>query len=95
MNKAEAINRLREILKPGDTVFVIVRSVSRSGMSRTMDLYAGPDLDYLSGYVAAALGYSRTREGAIWVKDKASAVVYDLGRALFGDDSPALHWRVL
>lgn len=30
----EAITRLREILKPGDTVHTILRHVSRSGMSR-------------------------------------------------------------
>ncbi len=36
----EAIDRLREILKPGDRVYGIVRTVSRSGMSRTIDFYA-------------------------------------------------------
>lgn len=88
MNKIEAINRLREILKPGDTIPVIIRSVSRSGMSRTMDFYS-PDLSWLSGYIAAACGYSRTRDGALRVKgcgmDMAFSVVYDLGRALWPD----------
>lgn len=36
----EAIRHLREILKPGDKVYGIVRTVSRSGMSRTIDFYA-------------------------------------------------------
>lgn len=81
--KEEAISRLREILKPGDTVFGIVRSVSRSGMSRTIDFYAfkaaGPDepgrkhcgeVDrfYLSGYIATALDYRRDKWGALKVQ---------------------------
>lgn len=88
MNKTEAINRLKSILKPGDTIPVIIRSVSRSGMSRTMDFY-GPDLSYLSGYIALACGYTRTRDGALRVKgcgmDMAFAVVYNLGRTLWPD----------
>ena len=33
----EAIANLREILKPGDTVYTILRHVSKSGMSRVID----------------------------------------------------------
>lgn len=81
--KDEAIARLREILRPGDKVFGIVRTVSRSGMSRTIDFYvfkaAGPDepgrkhcgeVDrfYLSGYIATALGYNRDKSGALKVQ---------------------------
>lgn len=78
--KQEALENLRRILKPGDTVFGIVRSVSRSGMSRTIDFFAFKakgddepgrkhcgevDRFYLSGYIASALGYSRDKWGAI------------------------------
>lgn len=81
--KNEAIARLHEILKPGDRVFGIVRTVSRSGMSRTIDFFAfkaaGPDepgrkhcgeVDryYLSGYIATALGYNRDKSGALKVQ---------------------------
>ena len=34
----EAITRLRETLKPGDTVYTILRHVSRSGMSRSISV---------------------------------------------------------
>lgn len=33
----EAIEKLRELVKPGDTVYTILRHVSRSGMSRVID----------------------------------------------------------
>ena len=36
--RLEAFARLREWLKPGDTVYTILRSVSRSGMQRTIGL---------------------------------------------------------
>jgi hypothetical protein len=35
----EAIARLKTWLKPGDTIFTCIRSVSRSGMYRTMAVY--------------------------------------------------------
>lgn len=41
--RAEAITQLRAIFKPGDTLYAIVRSVARSGMSRRMDYYAMQD----------------------------------------------------
>ena len=34
--KIEAIEKLRELLKPGDTVYTILTHVSRSGMSRSI-----------------------------------------------------------
>lgn len=37
--KEAAAESLREILKPGDTVYTVLRSKSRSGMSRRIDLY--------------------------------------------------------
>lgn len=97
--KQEAIEHLRQILKPGDRVFGIVRTVSRSGMSRTIDFFAfgprvtgrgvanGCDRIYLSGYIADACDYSRTRDGALRVggcgMDMIFHTVYNLGRVLF------------
>lgn len=40
--RQEAIERLREILKPGDTVYTIIRHVSRSGMQRSIQLLKFP-----------------------------------------------------
>lgn len=66
--KAEAVAYLRDILAPGATVYATVRTVSRSGMSRRIDLYAvrpgtpryrdgHPWLARLSYYAAAAIGW--------------------------------------
>ena len=35
----EAIKHLRKIIKPGDTVYTVLRHVSRSGMTRGIDVY--------------------------------------------------------
>lgn len=64
--KAEAVAYLREILAPGSHVYATVRTVSRSGMSRRIDLYAirpgepryrdgQPWLARLSGFAARVL----------------------------------------
>lgn len=95
----EATARLREWLKPGDTVYCILRTVSRSGMSHVIDLYkmepgeangGRGELRALGYNAAAALGlkYDRDREG---IKiggagmDMGFALVYDLGRQLWPD----------
>ncbi len=47
---------LRKILTPGDTVYTVLRHVSKSGMQRRIDCYAiGKDRRpcYLSGYMEA------------------------------------------
>ena len=90
--KAAAVAALHEILKPGDTVTGLVRNVSRSGMSRQIDFYANDPkggLRYISGLVAEACGYSRTRDGALIVggcgMNMIFAVVYDLCRVMYRD----------
>ena len=35
----ETVNALRTFLKPGDEILTVLRHVSRSGMSRSIDLY--------------------------------------------------------
>ena len=90
----EAIARLREILKPGDTVYTVVRHVSASGMSRVIDLYHFGIYDgkvqksWLSGFVATALGWSfDEKRGALRVQgcgmDMGFHVVSTLSRVLF------------
>lgn len=89
IEREEATTRLRAILHPGDTVYGIVRTVSRSGMSRTIDFYRfdGNERVYLSGWMATALDYRRTDRGALKVggcgMDMIFATVYNLGRTLF------------
>lgn len=100
--RAEAIERLREWVKPGDTVYVILRHVSKSGMSRTLSLVVvdretGHDL-HISRSVALACGIPYTEHhgnGALKIGgcgfDAGSEAVYLLGRALWPDGGPVEH----
>jgi len=90
--KQEAIDDLRKLLRPGDTVYTILRNVSRSGMSRTVDAYIMQNNEprRLSWAIARAIGltYDKTHEG---IKvggcgmDVGFEVVYHLGYALWPD----------
>lgn len=92
----EAVAELRKILEPGDTVYGIVRTVSKSGMSRTMTFYAIKDNRpvYLTGYMSKALGLTVVRgwHDAVRVHgcgmDMIFATVYDLGRTLWPQGGP-------
>lgn len=87
--RIDAIQQLRKLLKPGQTVYTVLRSVSRSGMSRRIDLYMvrGRAIRYLTGYVARVLGYRQSNDGEIVVggcgMDMGWALVYELSRHLF------------
>lgn len=85
----EAIAKLREWLKPGDTVYTILRYVSRSGMQREIGvviLKDGTDLhpNYL---VAKALGYRQGIQDGIIMggcgMDMGFALVYNLSCVLW------------
>jgi hypothetical protein len=94
----EAIDKLKVWIKPGDTVYTQLKSVSRSGMSRVIQVIKlqcregakEPDVLYLGYNVAQAceMKYDRDREG---VKiggcgmDMGFALVYDFSRTLFAD----------
>lgn len=96
--RQEAIDRLKTWIKPGDTVHTQLKSVSRSGMSRVIQVIKincnteqkEPEILYLGYNVAQALEmkYDREREG---VKiggcgmDMGFAIVYELSSALFRD----------
>lgn len=57
-HKEQARQELLNILEKGDTVYCVLRSVSRSGMSRNIDFYVIKDNrpQYLTGYMAALNG---------------------------------------
>jgi hypothetical protein len=40
--RTEAIDHLRKLIQPGDTVYTVLRHVSRSGMTRGIDVYFIP-----------------------------------------------------
>ena len=89
-SKQEARERVLELVKPGDTVYTILRHVSRSGMSRIIDLVIMQDGEpqSISGmsYKILDSPLDRDRWG---VKvggtgmDMGFAVVYDLSYRLF------------
>ena len=90
--RAESLARLREILPPGSTVYTIVRSVSRSGMSRQISLFAKDkdgDPMAISFHAARVLGWTLKRgwHDAIHVDgcgmDMCFHTVYSLGCAIF------------
>ena len=60
---------LHKWLKPGDTVYTVLCHVSRSGMSRNIDVYAILDNApfFLTGYVGRILGYTRAKAGGLRV----------------------------
>jgi hypothetical protein len=88
--QAEAVERLREILKPGDTVYTILRHVSKSGMLRHVSPVKMTDDGpwYLTYWVAKAAGYKTASGASYAVKmtgcgmDMGFALVYALSRVL-------------
>lgn len=88
----EAITKLREWLKPGDTVYTILRHVSRSGMQREISLVIinkGGEILHLNYSVAKALDYRQGKRDGLIVggcgMDMGLHLVYNLGRVLFPD----------
>jgi hypothetical protein len=90
----ETADYLKSLLKPGDTVYTVLRSVSRSGMLRSISLKiirtdgARPYLMDITGYAGDLLEYSRGKDGGLRVSgcgmDMGFHVVYNLSRVLFG-----------
>lgn len=94
--QANAIVMLKDWIKPGDTLHTQIKTVSRSGMSRVIQVIkidcgesSEPSLSYLGYNIALALDwkYDRDREG---IKvggcgmDMGFHVVNTLGYALYG-----------
>lgn len=90
----EAIASLKKFIKPGDTVYTILRHVSSSGMSRNISLVALVDGKpvFLDWYIERALGYSRAKNteglkvGGCGM-DMGFHLVYSLGSVLFRGES--------
>jgi len=96
--RAEAIAKLRDMLRPGDMIYTTTRKVSRSGMSRDIDLYVIQDNAprWLSWLTARAVGlpFDRKTE-AVKVggcgMDMGFHLVYTLGAVLWPDGTPEPH----
>lgn len=93
-DRAASVEKLRKFLPPGSTVYTVLRHVSRSGMMRHIDAYAFVDgvKLYLSGYIAQAVGYTRTHEGAIKSQgcgmDMGYEIMYNTARSIYGESFP-------
>jgi hypothetical protein len=89
---SESRAKLLAILKPGDTVQCVLRNCSRSGMSRSIDLFVvrGGELQQVTYWASRVLGDSIDRNnGGIKVPgcgmDMGFHLVYSLSRVLFRD----------
>lgn len=96
--RQEAIAKLRQWLKPETTVYTVLRSVSASGMSRTLDLYVVVEGDILriTWSVAKALDatYDRKKEALKvmgYGMDMGWDTVYHLSYAVLGDGYALKH----
>jgi hypothetical protein len=87
--KQQSIETLKTYLKPGDTVYVVVKHVSKSGMTREIGVYTIVDgeLLNLTHHVARALGWSVGKHDGVKVSgcgmDMGFHLVYTLSRVLF------------
>jgi hypothetical protein len=86
--REDAMASLKKLVRKGDTVYTLVKSVSSSGMSRTMKVFIAPkkgvikDITY---HVAQALEYRESDKGMIvggCGMDMGFSVVYQLTGAL-------------
>jgi hypothetical protein len=88
---AEAIEKLRATLKPGDTVSTVLRHVSRSGMQREISLFIG-ECERIDWLVARALSDRIGKHDGIVATgcgmDMGFSLVYNLGRTLWPDGVP-------
>jgi len=93
--REESRERLSALLSAGDTVYTVIRSVSSSGMSRTMSLYIVKDnrLVNITYYTAHALEWRLTEVNGSRVMrvggcgmDMGFHAVSTLSRVILGDD---------
>lgn len=93
---AQAVAYLKEYLHAGDRVYTILKSVSRSGMSRHIDVVLPTrhtdgtlGIYRITHLVADALDYRRAKDGSLIVSgagmDMGFHVVYSLSSILFRD----------
>lgn len=86
LERETARKELLEILKPRDTVYCILRHVSRSGMQREISLFT-EGMRNIDWYAARVLDMRRGKRDGLVVggcgMDMGFHLVYNLSRALF------------
>lgn len=90
MTTEEIQARIKELLSPGDTVYAIIRHVSRSGMKRVIEFMVIADNKplYITGAIGALLGlkHDKVYSGLVVEgcgMDMVFSVVYDLGSVCY------------
>ena len=98
--QAEAKASLLEVLKPGDTVYTVLRHVSKSGMLRVIALYVirKGELRWITYWAAQFMDdrFDRDREGIRVTgcgMDMGFSLVYNLGSMLWPDGVKARKTR--
>lgn len=102
--KQEALERLREWLKPGDTVYTVTRHVTRTGAQRYVGLVlierdaSGYEQVRHPNFSAAEVlglrvGSVRGRD-AIVTRGHGDGLVMDLARILFGSSTALRHEEI-
>lgn len=95
--REESLQRLREWLNPGDTVYTVLRHVSRSGMRREIGIVIFRDgVDLHPNYAASkVLGWKLGKRDGLIVggcgMDMGFHLVYSLGCALWPNGTPEPH----
>jgi hypothetical protein len=96
--REEAITYLKSRLRPGLTLYTCLRSVSSTGMSRTLDLYyvSGKEIARITWSAALVLEWTYDRRAeAMRVSgcglDVGHHTVASLSRVLFGDEQALRH----
>lgn len=96
----EARAHLKKVLRKDDKLYAVIKSVSRSGMTRRMEFYYirknKPRL--ITPWIARACGYSDDCYKGMLVKgcgmDMIFAVVYDVSAVLYGDGNKLKHGQL-
>lgn len=94
--KLEAIVKLRDMIKPGDTVYTVLRHVTASGMRRSIDAYIIRNNEpiLLSYWAGKAIGYKTdNKRGGLILNgcgmDMGFELVYNLSSAIFSGENRA------
>ena len=97
---AQSLEYLRSVLKPGTEVFTQCRHVSKSGMTRWLDVYTVIDgsIRNITWDVCAAADFTFcSRRHALKIggcgMDMGFQAVYCLGHAIWPDGTPEPHGR--
>jgi len=90
--RANAVLFLKGVINEGDTVYTVIRGVSPSGMSRSMDLFVvrNNTVQRITSRVVDAIGGSWDKKRCCLRvsgcgMDMGFAVVYDLASVMFND----------